>query len=139
MQTRSMLTGTEYPAPVTCQSTACGEAAELGIRDEPPLLRPQGLDLREQLRPGLLGDVEPELLRLQPDRVEAALLAEHDRALGADELGGVRLDRGRVVELARDRTALAPEERVAGDRLPRLQRVARELADARRHLARPLE
>ena len=50
--------------------------------------------------------------------------------VGADELRRVRLDRRRVVELARDRAALAPEEVLADERLPRLERVAGQLADA---------
>ena len=69
----------------------------------------------------------------------AALLAEHDRALGRDELGRVRLDRRRVVELARDRAALAPVERLAGHRLPRLELVAGQLADALGDRADPVE
>ena len=58
----------------------------------------------------LLRHVEPELLHLDPDRVEPALLAEDDPALLADELGRVRLDRGRIVELRRDGAGLAHEE-----------------------------
>ena len=53
-----------------------------------------------------------------------------------DELGRVRLDRRRVVELARDGAALAAEEVLADDRLPRLERVARELARRRSETSR---
>src|SRR5581483_2097672 len=67
------------------------------------------------------------------------LLAEHDPALGGDERRRVRLDRRRIVELRRDGARLAAEERVAGDGLPRLERVAREVADARRDVAYALE
>ena len=79
----------------------------------------------------LLGNVEAELGALDPDRVEAGLLAEHERAVGADEVGRVRLDRRRVVELRRDGARLAAEERLADERLPRLELVARQLAHAR--------
>ena len=80
-----------------------------------------------------VGHVQPEPVERDPDRVDAALLAEHDPSLGADELRGVRLDRRRVVELRRDRARLAGEERLAGHRLPRRQRVSRH---ARRRGAR---
>ena len=99
----------------------------------------QLLHRRQHLGAPLLGHVEPELLRLDADRVEPALLAEHDRALRRDELGRVRLDRLRVVELRRDRAGLAPVERLAGHRLPRLELVAGQLAHARRDLADPVE
>ncbi len=65
------------------------------------------------------GELEPELDGLEPDRVDPALLAEDDPPLGTDELGGVRLDRGRVVELAGDGAALAGVEVLAGDGGPR--------------------
>src|SRR5918996_6547411 len=116
-----------------------GEVGELLVRDEAPLLGAARLDRGEELALVVLGEVEPELGRLDPDRVDAALLAEHDRALGRDELRGVRLDRGRVVELARDRSALAAEERLADKRLPRLELVAGELADALGDLPRAVE
>ena len=82
--------------------------------------------------------VEAELLERDPDRVDAALLAEHDAAFGADDVRGVRLDRRRVVELGRDGARLPREERLARDRLPRrerlfcslLRRAARERAPA---------
>ena len=60
-------------------------------------------------------------------------------AFGRDELGRVRLDRRRVVELRRDRARLAAEERLAGERLPWRERVARQLLDARGGLADPVE
>src|SRR5204863_7060489 len=103
------------------------------------LAHPELLRLGEQLCAFLLRDVEAELLRLDPDRVEAALLAEHDRAVGRDELGGVRLDRRWVVELGGDRTRFAAEEGVAGERLPRREAVAGELLDARGGFADPVE
>ena len=87
------------------------ERGELFVGHEPVVRRPELLDRREQLRVALLGHVEAELLGLDPDRVEAALLAEHDRARRGDELGRVGLDRRRVVELARDGAALAAVER----------------------------
>ena len=60
-------------------------------------------------------------------------------ALGRDELRRVRLDRRRVVELARDRAALAAVERLAGHRLPRLELVAGQLPHARRDRADQVE
>ena len=80
-----------------------------------------------------VGHVEAEPFERDPDRVDAALLAEHDPSLRADELGGVRLDRRRVVELRRDRARLAGEERLAGHGLPGRQRRRRH---ARRRGAR---
>src|SRR5687767_7538104 len=133
-QMRSIMLWHEYPAPVTCQSMP-GELAELGVRDEALLLRAQTLHGGEHLGVALLGELEPELLGFEPDRVEAALLAQHDPALRADELRRVRLDRRRVVELAGDRAALAREEIVPGDRRPRRELVARAVADERRELA----
>src|SRR5439155_17189327 len=58
---------------------------------------------------------------------------------GADELGRVGLDRRRVVELARDGAALAREEVLADERLPRLERVARDLPYAPRDNAHAVE
>src|SRR5205823_1621504 len=117
------------PLPTTtASSSATGELPELLVGHEAALAGAELLHLRQHLRAALVGHVEPELLGLDPDRVEPALLAQHDPALGLDELGGVRLDRGRVVELARDRTALAPEERRPRHRLPGLEVVARKLA-----------
>ena len=100
---------------------------------------PELLHRRQHLGAPLLGQVEPELLRLDANRVEPALLAEHDRAFRGDELGRVRLDRLRVVELRGDRPGLAPVQRLAGQRLPRLELVAGQLAHARRHLADAIE
>ena len=60
-------------------------------------------------------------------------------ALGGDELGRVRLDRRRIVELRRDGARLAAEERLAGHRLPRLERVARQLLHARGDVADAVE
>src|SRR6476659_5240305 len=126
------------PLPTTTAS-ATSELAELVVGDEAALACPQLLHAREHVGVAVLGQIEPELLGLDPDRVEPALLAEHDPALGRDELGGIRLDRGRVVELARHRAALAPEERLAGDRLPRLELVARQGAHPFRDLADAVE
>src|SRR4029079_2976893 len=82
------------PLPTTTASVT-RELAELVVGHEPALARPELLHAREHLGVPILGQVEPELLGLDPDRVEAALLAEHDPALGRDELGGVRLARWR--------------------------------------------
>src|SRR5205814_7521391 len=87
------------PLPtMTASYSATRELPQLVVGDEGALARPELLHPRQQLRPALLGHGEAELLDLDPDRVEPALLAEHDRPLGADEVGGVRLDGGRVVE-----------------------------------------
>src|SRR3954471_14923388 len=126
------------PLPTTTAS-ATRELAELVVGHEAALARSELLDAGEHVGVPILGQVEPELLGLDPDRVEPALLAEHDPALGADQLGGVRLDRRRVVELAGDGAALPPEERPPGDRLPRLELVARQLPDPRRDLTHLLE
>src|SRR6185295_2877282 len=99
--------------------------------DEPPLARAELLHRRQQLGMAVGRDVEPELLRLQPDRVDPALLAEDDPPLGADQPRRVGLDRRRVVELARDRAALAGEEVLACDRCPRRELIARAVADER--------
>src|SRR4029453_14298340 len=101
-------------------SSASHDGLELLVGDEAALLGAQRLHLREQVGPLVLRHVEAESLDGDPDRVDAALLAEHDRALGADQLRRVRLDRRWVVELAGDRAALAAEEVLADDRLPRL-------------------
>ena len=93
------------PLPTTTASWSANERPELVVGDEPALLDAELLHRREHLGAALVGNVEPELVRLDPDRVEAALLAEHDRALRTDELGRVRLDRRRIVELRRDRAA----------------------------------
>src|SRR4051812_34659873 len=127
------------PLPTTIASWSANERPELLVGDEPALLGAELLDAGEQLRAPLLGDVEAELLGLDPDRVEAALLAEHDRPIRRDELRRVRLDRRRIVELGRDRTALAAGERVAGDRLPPLQLLAPGRRPPRRDVAGPVE
>src|SRR3954469_8758878 len=89
------------PLPTTTASCSdTGKLAELVVAHEAALARPELLDAREHLGIARFREVEPELLGLDPDRVEAALLAEHDPALRRHELGRVRLDRGRVVELA---------------------------------------
>src|SRR5439155_26477213 len=98
------------------------------VADETALAGTKLLHPGEHLRAALLGQVEPELFRLDPDRGEAALLAEDDPSLRPDELGGVGLDRRRIVELARDRAALAVEVRLACHRLPRLELVTGQLA-----------
>src|SRR5437867_5743779 len=117
----------------------CDELAELLVGDQASLLLAQGLHGREQRRVTILGQIDAQLLALDADRVEPRLLAEDDRAFCPDEVGRVRLDRRRVVELGRDGTGLAAEERLAGERLPRLQLVAGELAHTCAHLAYALE
>ena len=96
-----------------------GKRAELVVGDEPALLRAELLDSRQKLGATLLGHLEPQALGGDADRVEAALLAEHEPALGTDELAAVGLDRLRIVELGRDRTGLTREEGVAGHCFPR--------------------
>src|SRR5829696_532164 len=128
------------PLPTTTASTsAIDNRSELVVGDEAPLPRPRLLHLREHVAAPGLGEVDPELLGLDPDRVEPALLPEHDPTARRDELRRVGLDRRRVVELARDRAALAAEQRVAGDGLPRLERIPRQPAHALRHLAHAVE
>src|SRR6185437_782321 len=119
--------------------SATDELPELVVGDQPALAGSELLHSCQHLRAPLLGNVHSELVGLDPDRIESTLLAEHDPALGVDELGGVGLDRGRVVELARDGAALAPEECPPRHRLPGLERVARELADTLGDLANPFE
>src|SRR5574337_1074179 len=143
MQTRSTARR-EYRPHLTCQSTRTrrrptGKAAKLGVGDETALLDPGALDRLQELRIGRLGDVEAELSGLDPDRVEAALLAEDDPPLGADDLGRVRLDRRRVVELRGDRSRLPREEVVARHGLPGSKRRTREALHEPGQLARPLE
>src|SRR5437588_388117 len=91
------------PAPTTQtrrSSAGIDQLAELVVADQPVLAHAERLDLGQQGRPVILGLLEAELLELDPDRVQAALLAEHDPPRRADQLRGVRLDRRRVVELA---------------------------------------
>src|SRR5688572_18043032 len=131
MQTRSTPC-TEYLSAVTCQSNrgvldAGRHSPELGVGHEPALLRSGALHRVEQRRIALLRDVEPELGDLDPDRVEPALLAEDDAPLCPHELGRVRLDRGRVVELCCDGARLPREEVLAGHGLPGSELRAREL------------
>src|SRR5207247_8135702 len=104
-----------------------------------PFLRSGLLDARGQLALRVLVEVEPELLRLDPDRVDPALLAEHDSALGGNDVGRIRLDRLRLVELARDRTRFAPEEVVSDEWLVRLELVARQLLKPLRERAHAIE
>src|SRR5262249_10601665 len=118
------------PEPTTTASCSGNDLPKLVVGDEAALFGAELLHGVEHLGAALLGNVEPQLVRLDPDRVEPALLAEHDRAAGRDELRRVGLDRRRVVELARDGARLAPVEGVAGDRLPGLELVAGQLADA---------
>src|SRR5262245_3487744 len=115
------------PLPTTTASVI-DQVAELVVADEPALPGAELLHLREHLGAPLLRNVEPELICLDPDRVEAALLAEHDPTLGVDQLGRVRLDRRRVVGVARERDALAATERRAGDGLTLLELVALQRA-----------
>src|SRR5205807_9767127 len=72
--------------------------------------------------------------RLDPDRVDAALLTQDDPALGTDELGRVRLDRRWIVELRGDCAGLAPEQVLADEWRPRRELVAAQLPHAPRHL-----
>src|SRR5215210_185222 len=128
------------PLPTTIAScSATCQLPELVVRHQTALARAELLHLRQHVGAEFVWHVEPELLGLDPDRVEPALLAEHDSALGADELRRVRLDRRRVVELARDGAALAAEERLACHRFPGLEHVAGELAHALGHLPRLVE
>src|SRR5690349_12899086 len=87
------------PLPtMTASCSATRELAELVVRDDVPLLRAQVLHLDQQVALRVVVEIEAELLRLDPDRVDAALLAEHDAPLRRDDVGGVRLDRRRIVE-----------------------------------------
>src|SRR5207248_1207570 len=104
------------PLPTTIAScSGIHDPPELVVSDEPPLLGAELLHRGEHRCAALFRDVEPQLVRLDADRVEPALLAEHDRALSADELRRVRLDRRRVVELRGDGSRLTAVERVAGE------------------------
>src|SRR5262249_47783375 len=113
------------PLPTTTAScSATRELSELVVRDDVALRRPELLHLGEQAALRVVVEVEPELFRLDADRVDAALLAEDDRPLRGYDVGRVRLDRLWVVELAGDGTRLAPEQVVADERLVRLELVA---------------
>src|SRR4051812_17037370 len=128
------------PLPtMTTSTSAIGEPAELVVRHESALARAELLHLCEEVRARVVGEVEAELVGLDPDRVEPALLAEHDAALGGDEGGRIRPDRRWIVELRCNRARFAAEERLARDRLPRLERVTREQLHARRYLADAIE
>src|SRR6266487_5329437 len=118
---------------------ALGELNELLVGQDAALRGSFGLHAPQQLALPVLVEVEPKLLGLDPDRVETALLAEDDAALGAHQLGRVRLDRGRVVKLARHGAALSDEQVLPDDRLPRVELVAAQLPHTRRDLAQPLE
>src|SRR4051812_46232087 len=124
---------------MTTSTSAIGEPAELVVRHESALARAELLHLGEEVRPRVVGEAEAELLGLDPDRVESALLAEHDAALGGDKDRRIWLDRRWIVELRCNRARFAAEERLARDRLPRLERVARERLHARRHFANAIE
>src|SRR6202051_1039345 len=122
------------PLPtMTASYSAIDERSELLVGDERALARPEFLHACEHLRAAILGEVEPELLRFDPDRVETALLAEYETALRTDERRGIRLQRPRG-----GGTGRAPAPRpagkggLAGDRLPRLERVAGQLLHASR-------
>src|SRR3954452_13419277 len=78
------------PLPTTTAS-ATRELTELVVGHEAALACSELLDAGEHVGVPILGEVEPELLGLDPDRVEPALLAEHDPALGAHQLRRVRL------------------------------------------------
>src|SRR5579859_4549601 len=117
--------GASAPAAGWVRSAGTGQLPELLVADQAVLACAERLDLREQLGPVLLGAIDPQLGELDPDRVEPALLAQDDPARRADKLGGERLDRRRVVELAGHGAALAREQRLARERLPRLKLVAR--------------
>src|SRR4051794_20104403 len=113
------------PLPtMTASCSVTRELPELVVRHDVALLRPELLHAGEQRALCFVVEVEPELLRLDPDRVDPALLAEHDSSPSRDDVGRVRLDRLRVVELACNRTRLPSEEIVADERLGRLQLVA---------------
>src|SRR6185437_7495879 len=119
---------TPLPTMIASCSATC-ELAKLVVRDEPALRRPKLVHSHKQVALFVVGEVEPELFRFDPDRVDPALLAEDDAPLGGDELGGVRLDRRRVMELAGHRARFAAEEVVADERLERLELVSRDFAE----------
>src|SRR3954447_7064820 len=128
------------PLPtMTASYSATRERSELVVADKAALPCAELLHPREQIRPRILRHVEPELLRLDADRVETALLAEHHAALRRNELRRVRLDRRRIVELRRHGARLPAEQRLARHRLPRLERVPRQFLHLRRDVAHPVE
>src|SRR5206468_1347922 len=77
------------PLPTMIAScSATRELAELVVADDVPLLRAQLLHFREQGALRIVVQLEPELLRLDANRVDAALLAEHDAPLRGDDVRG---------------------------------------------------
>src|SRR3954462_12652973 len=72
------------PLPTTTAS-ATRELAELVVGHETALARAELFDAREHVGVAVLRQIEPELLGLDPDRVDPTLLAEHDPALGAHQ------------------------------------------------------
>src|SRR5689334_8613475 len=75
------------PLPTTTASkSATDDLAELVVRDEPVLLSAELLHLGEHVCLPALDQVEPQLARLDANRVEAALLAEHHRPLRVNKL-----------------------------------------------------
>src|SRR4051794_35704637 len=128
------------PLPTTTTSKSLnGHIPKLVVGDEAALPHTERLHLREHVGALVLRQVEPELFRLDADRVEPALLAEHDPTVGVNELRRVRLDRRRIVELRGDGTRLASEEGLPRHRLPGLERVSGELLHALRDLADAVE
>src|SRR5688500_17316737 len=143
MPTRSTLprehlsAGTRQPTATRLDPPRQAAARHAGAATA--LLRPYALYRLARPRLPLRRHRHPELAQHAPDRVDATLLPEDEPALGADEIGGVRLDRGRVVDLRGDRTRLAREEVVAGDRLPGGERRAGELLHERAQRSRVLQ
>src|SRR5262249_10162290 len=128
------------PTIATSKSgSVTSELSELVVRHEPALPRAEILDALEKLTLRVGIEVEPELLCLDPDRVEPALLAEDDASCRVDDTRRVRLHRGRVVELARDCAGLPREQVVADKRLVRLELVAAQLAQPLRERPHALE
>src|SRR5215470_3538388 len=75
------------PLPtMTASYSGTRQFPELVIGDEAALPRAKLLHACEQIGSPVLRHVEPELLGLDADGVEPALLAEHDPALGGNEL-----------------------------------------------------
>ncbi len=87
----------------------------------------------------LLVELQSELGELDGDRGQPALLAEDDAPRRSRHGRRVRLDRLGIVELGRNRAALADEEVVAGERLVRLEVVAGSPLDECGHLGEAIE
>src|SRR3954471_1472224 len=87
---------------------------ELVVGHETALPLAELLHTGEQRLAGLGVEVEAQLIRLDANRVDPALLAEDDPPVGADQRARVGLDRLRLVELARDGARL-PREQVQAD------------------------